>query len=88
MPVTDYFENHAAGTSDPASSAREIVPDDNMDLPFRPRSIYVAYGGDLRVQLDHGPVTFQNLPGGALLPIRPTRVYADSTTCTGLIAIW
>lgn len=88
MPIHDSFDQHAIGTSDPASSAREIVPDDNMDLPFRPRSIYVAYGGDLRVQLDHGPVTFENLPSGALLPIRPTRVYASDTTCTGLIAIW
>jgi hypothetical protein len=53
-----------------------------------PKALYVGSPGDLVVQLvgDSGTVTFVNVGGGSILPIRPQRVLA-ATTAANIVGL-
>ena len=69
-----------------------VVPNDNIDLPFAARGIYVGVAGHIAVLLqadspDTASVIFTNVQAGQVLPICAARVLATGTTATGLIAV-
>ena len=86
--MSDHFANFTTGLDSPASSGFAISPDDSNDLVAVTRALYIGTGGTLAVTLKSGnTVTFQNLPNGALLPIRALRVLTG-TTAAGLIGLY
>jgi len=54
-----------------------------------PKAIYVGTGGDLAVQLvdDAGTVTFKNVAGGSVLPIRVQRVLETGTSAADIVGL-
>lgn len=89
----DAFERYTPGLDAPATGAAAVTPSDSADLAARPRAIYVGTGGDLAVTMLDATgaaanVVLPDVPDGALLPIRPTRVLAAGTTASGLVALW
>lgn len=83
--MNDTFANHASGLESPANQVFLITPDDASDLIIKPRSLYVGGTGDVNVRMQGIDVTFQNVSG--ILPIRPERVLATSTSATNIIGL-
>lgn len=76
------------GVTNPARSATTITPSDSTDLFTIPKALYVGGAGNLVVKLldDATTVTFA-VQAGAILPVRPVRVYSTGTTATGIIGL-
>lgn len=67
---------------------KSITPDDNNDLTFLPRGVYVGTSGNLAVHdIEGEAVTFTNLAAGVIHPIAPKRILSTGTTASGIIAI-
>jgi hypothetical protein len=86
--MTDHFEHHASGFDAPATDAFDIVPSDAGALPTTTRALYIGIGGLLRVEMKGGgEVSFENVPDGALLPIRVTRVL-EATDASAIVGLY
>lgn len=85
--MVDTFDSHAVSITAPPSNASPVVPDDNTDLPFVSRALYIGGTGDLRV-LTHGgqDVTYTGVSGTKV--IRVQRVFATGTTATNIVSEW
>jgi hypothetical protein len=71
----------------PVTRGVAVTPSDTADLPFVPRTIWVGGAGNLAiVNSDGTTVTLQNLYVG-WHDIRTTRILANGTTAT-LIVAW
>ncbi|MBE7731993.1 spike base protein, RCAP_Rcc01079 family [Devosia faecipullorum] len=78
--MSDQYQDMASGLTAPASGAYSVTPSDSAALSIVPRALYIGIGGSLSVEMKWGGiVTFQNLPDGALIPIRAVKVLAAST---------
>ena len=93
MAATDPFSSNSTGLDSPGRNAVAVTPNDSTDLTVQPRGIYVGGAGDVVVQMLNASnaiadVTFVGVAAGSLLPIRPTRVKATSTTATNIVAVW
>ena len=87
--MTDSFRSHTRSLTSPPEHARAILPSDTSDLPQVTRALYVGGDGDLAVVMRGGEdVTFADVSGGTLLPIRVSRVLAAGTTATGIVGLW
>lgn len=65
-----------------------VTPNDNTDLTFTTRYVYVGVAGSLTVVLKSGvTVAFATVPAGTSLPICATRVKATGTTATSIVAL-
>ena len=91
MPAPDDFgvHNGLEPLSMPATKALSITPDDDDNLTFATRGVYIGGGGDLRVDMQGGgvAVTFVGLAAGTVLPVRVAKVYATGTTATSLVGM-
>lgn len=86
MPIPDPFEGYTTGLESPCEDGFDITPNDDADLPMRPRWIYVGTFGDLTVQWASGrTTTYANVPSGGCLPIRPVRVLSTGTTAGNIV---
>lgn len=86
--MTDQFADQAPGLDSPASGAFSITPNDATILSVTPRGLYIGAGGTLVVEMKWGgTVSFPNLPDGALLPVRVTRVLA-ATTAASIVGLY
>jgi hypothetical protein len=86
--MPDRYAAHTASFMAPASHGFAITPDDSTDLSEVTRGIYAGTGGDLSVVLREGAtLTFANVVGGTILPVRAARVRATGTTASGLIGL-
>lgn len=83
MPSLNSF-----GTG-PSGSAFVITPDDDNDLFYVTRALYVGTGGDLVVILvdDTEEVLFANVLGGSCLPLQIKRVIASGTAASDLVGL-
>lgn len=75
-----YPASLVSNTPSPAEFAALVTPA-AADLPAITRGIYIATAGNLTVVMvsetnDANTVTFENLPVGALLPLRVRRITA------------
>lgn len=90
--MTDRNAYKFEGTSltTPAISAAAITPNDGADLADETRGIYTGAGGALTVDMVGvgTNITFSNVPAGAVLPFRVTKVYSTGTSGTGYMALY
>lgn len=86
--MTDNFADQAAGLESPAAGAFAISPSNLTVLPTTSRAIYIGIGGTLTVEMKWGGVvSFSNLPDGALLPIRVTKVL-EASTASSIVGLY
>jgi len=87
--LNDPFVSSADSPTAPDQRCFEIVPDDVAELQIATKALYVGSAGDLTlVSLQSSaPVTFRNVPAGAILDIRVKKVLAASTTAADIIGL-
>ena len=73
----------------PAWDAADVTPSDSTDHSGNPfRSLYVGTAGDVAVETEGGTaITFHNVPGGAVLPVRVVKVMSTNTTASDIIGL-
>jgi len=84
--MSDPYETLAPGTTSPGIGAFAITPGASA-LSIIPRALYVGTGGNVVVTIGGSSVTFSNVPGGTILPIRPTHV-TGTTTASNIVGIY
>lgn len=72
----------------PASGAAAVSTSDTVSFTVVPRAIYCGVGGDIVALINGSAITFKNVPSGAILPIRPTRINSTNTTATNMVALY
>ncbi|HMP57159.1 MAG TPA: hypothetical protein PKD92_11375, partial [Novosphingobium sp.] len=85
MPV-DSFASFVDSPMAPAASCFAVTPSDTQDLPQVTKAIYVGTGGDvvlLPVRAT-APVTFRNVPAGAVLDVRVRAIRTSGTTAADI----
>lgn len=87
--MTDVYQGQASGLDSPARKAFAVSPSDSTDLTTSTRAIWVGTPGNIEAILvdDSASVTFANVPGGSILPIRARRVRATGTTAGSLVGL-
>lgn len=72
----------------PGQSAVAITPSDAAGIALT-RGVYIGGAGNLRVDMADGTtVTFSGLAAGIVHPLAVKKVYATSTTATGVIGVY
>lgn len=75
--------------SDPAEYAVAVTPHDTTALSPQPRALYVGVSGDVTVTMaGGGDAAFLNVPSGAILPIRVSKVLDTGTDATDIVALY
>lgn len=87
MPANDKFQSFSVPLSGPISNLANVVPNNSTDLSDVTRAIYVGTGGDVTVVTDGGQ-TLTIALGAGWHPLRVTRIRANGTTATGIVAGW
>ena len=86
--MKDKFSTYSAGLNAPASEAEAITPDDQADLSWATRALYVGTAGNVRViMLSGDTVDLTQLQAGIMYPLRIRRVLATGTDATNLVAL-
>jgi hypothetical protein len=78
----DNFINHPKRLTSPADVHYAITPDDNNDLPFKPRAIFCTASGNLAVRDGAGTDVIYPLLVGQILQFRAQRILSTGTTAT------
>lgn len=71
----------------PGRGSVTVTPDDDNDLPFVSRSLYVTGAGDVTFVGTDGEEDTWTVPDNFVIPIMMTRVLDAGTDATGLHAI-
>jgi len=86
MAATDRSQ---AGYGQPAVQGFAIAPDNNTDLQYTTRAVWVGGAGAVKVTLAGGDtVTLSGVTAGTLLPLRVTRVFSTGTDATLLVGLY
>ncbi len=68
--------------------ATPITPSNTADIPVT-RAVYIGTSGDLKVDMaDNTTITLSNVSAGYPQPLQVTRIYADGTTATNIVAFY
>jgi len=87
--ASDEFQGTSTGLDSPARRALAVTPDDDTDLTYVTRGLYIGGEGNIAVVTSGGDtVVFTALSAGTLLPVRVSRVRSTSTTATNIVALW
>lgn len=88
MPV-DSFASFVDSPMAPAAACFAVAPSDTLDLPQVTKAIYVGSGGDIVLVPVQGaaPVTFRNVPAGAILDVRVRAIRATGTTAADIVGL-
>ena len=86
--ATDKYGDSLRNMESPAVWAAEVTPDDDADLEFVARALWVGTGGALKVTTAKGSTVTFNVPGGGVLPVQVSRVFATGTDASGIVALW
>lgn len=83
------FGSYSDSPTSAGSRATPVVPSDDQDLPVIGKALFVGTGGTLVMHGvgDTQPRTWKNIPDGALIPFRATRVLAAGTTAADMLVI-
>lgn len=89
MAAQDIFRTNSYGITWPSEHAFAITPNDDADLPFVTRGIYIGGAGNVRVTTLGGEtVDYKNLAVGMTHEGRIKRVHATGTTATDIVGKW
>lgn len=84
--MADSYAAKDPQLSDPGYRHYTAVPSDTVDLPFRPRSLYISAGTAVVIRDELGNnVTYAVTPG-QILPFRAQRILATGTNAT--VIVW
>ncbi len=84
----DKFRDFETPLHGPFDNAADVTPSDSADLATPSRALYCLGPGNVRVTLvGSGTVTLPMVVGVPLVG-RIRRVWATSTTATGIVAVW
>ncbi|MEO4040347.1 hypothetical protein AAFN47_01920 [Hoeflea sp. CAU 1731] len=83
----DPFKSLSPGLDSVLTSALNVTPDDENDLPVIPRGFHCENGTIKVTALNDETVTF-NISGGAMIPMRVKRIHATDTTATNIFIVW
>ena len=73
----------------PAEGGAAVTPSDSTALSGVTRFIYVGTAGNLAVTMSDGSdVAFANVPAGAVLNLRVSKVKATDTTASNIVALF
>lgn len=73
----------------PAEGAAAVTPSDSASLSGVTRFIYVGSAGNVAVTMSDGSnVTFNNVPAGAVLNLRVSKVKSTGTTASNIVALF
>lgn len=88
MTAVNQYSQSDPATQAPASSAFAITPNDSEEFDVVTRGIYVGSAGSVVAKLagDSETVTFENVPAGAVLPIR-ARLVTTASTATNMVGL-
>ena len=86
MPAIDASHDPNTTDTSPGRHAQNVTPNDNNDLVYISRALYLSTAGNVNVTLMDGTTVVLTL-GTGWHPLRVTRVLATSTTATGIIAV-
>lgn len=86
----DKFKRATKSIDSVAENAFAVTPSDANDLPTATRSAFIGTGGNLTCILvgDDTAVTFHNVVGGTILPIRLKKVLAAGTTAADIVGLY
>lgn len=71
-----------------AFDGRAVTPSDSTIINAT-RGIWIGTGGDLHVTMASGQeLTFEDVPGGIVMPLQVIRIYATGTSALGMIALY
>lgn len=87
--IEDPYRHSVDNPMTPAEFCFAISPSDAADLPRATKAIYIGEGGDVTLVPVRGesPVTFRNLPAGAILDVRVRSIMASGTTARELVGL-
>jgi hypothetical protein len=89
MPAKNTMAPEKLTGLEPAGSAFAITKDDNNDLAYVTRGIYVGTSGDLKVDMaDGSTVTFASLAAGVVHPLRVRKVYSSVTSALNIVGVY
>lgn len=88
--MPDAFASHQQDLDSPANNGAAVTPHDTNELATYARALYIGTGGNLSIISpgDSAAVTYVNVQGGTILPVRAKIVRATGTTATNIVAIW
>jgi len=79
----------APNVMNPAIDGVAVTPHDTNNLATMSRSLYIGTGGNINVRTAKGnDLVITNIQDGSIIPIQVTRVYATSTTATGIVNLY
>lgn len=86
--MKDDYANQVSSLTSPFNFCDPVIPDDDNDLSYVSRSLFIGVSGDVRVTTVGGTiVTFRNHPSG-YMPGRIARVHQTGTSATDIVALW
>jgi hypothetical protein len=90
MAYDKLHPNFQGDTDDPLSNAVAVVPDDNADLTYVTRAIYIGGSGNIVVDFAESGSTIAmvGVIGGNVYPFRVKRIRATNTTAASIVALW
>lgn len=89
MAAIDTCAGQPEILSSPCDNAATVTPNNDTDLTYVTRGLWVGGAGSVNVVLAGGQtVLFAGIQAGTLLPLRVSRVKAASTSATNIVAIW
>jgi hypothetical protein len=85
--MADQFARQPVELDSPGRQFFAITPTNNVDIPLRPRALWVGVAGSITCRGDGGiDVLFSNLTVG-WHPIGPVQIQATGTTASGIVGV-
>ncbi len=87
--IKDTFASATDTVTAPAQSCFPITPEDNADLEYVTKGLYVGGGGDivLRTKSDDVDIAFRQVPSGTILPVRAVAIRATGTSASDIVGL-
>ena len=87
--MSDNFATYYTELNSPAQDAFVVSPSNSANLTHFSRALYIGGGGNVAITTVKGTnVTFANVAGGSILPVRAQKVLSTGTTATLIVGLY